>query len=926
MSTSALVGSLRVNLGLDSAQFEKGAKRSQNTLATMRKRFLVVASAAAAMGAALSAAAIKGAQDIDRAAKAARRIDSSIGGFRALELAAGEAGVSVSMLADSVQTMDREIAKGSKSAGEALKRLGLNAKSLQGLDADQKIAKIADAIQDMGLSTAQASVVLQQLGVRNREMVLAIMGGGGALRDARRDIESYGLAISKIDSDRIEKANDQIGRLGLISQYAGQQLAIALVPAMGRLAEVMTDSLREGGLLRAVIDGLVGNLDRLAVYAGVAVTAFGVKYVAALAAATLGTASLSGALIFLRTALIRTGIGAAIVAVGELVLWIDRARTATGSFGGAFQKIALQVQAGALQMKAYFLDALDGMLRAFSSFTFDVAKGLNGLFNLNLSGVSFDLTTGGMGQAPLEKAVLEAEKAARAAQRAAESLNVTLGDTVNVSDEVAKSLGEMGDSAGGGGGKKGAKEKLSELAEEVKRMNEEAAKGLTPLARYASSIERLNELKAAGLTDAAYSMELERMNEELANSIPMVGEVASAFGDFVARGFKDFKGFTQSILKSFTSMLAQMIATAARNKIMLSLGMGGSVAGTAANAAGGLGGLLGGAGSLLGGSGFLGLGGGAGSLFGGAGLLGAGGGTGLMGLGAGSGLAGALGGGALASAASIALPVIGIGIALAAAFKKTRTLIDTGLNVDVSGAGVDAQNFQTINTKRFFGLSSKTRTSNSAADPAIAQAIGDTQTAVQSLASNLGIGADAFRGFSYSFNLSLKDMNTDQAAQAVTAEISKLGDAFAAMIPSISSVNELMQVYSQRLELEDRLLELQGKGAELLARQRQRLVDATNALNRPLLQQVFALEDQAAALEEANRRIEAFAGNANNFAARADQQFAATSSGFTGSADVISLDLQRELIRAVREGDINNARITTKLLQIEERKMLEPGV
>ncbi|HEV8035979.1 MAG TPA: hypothetical protein VGP75_14225, partial [Yoonia sp.] len=178
--SKSVIGALRVNLGLDSAQFEKGAKRSQNTLAAMRKQFLVVAGAAAAMGAALSTAALKGAQDIDRAAKAARRLDSSVGGFRALELAAGEAGVSMSVLADSVQTMDREIAKGSKGAGEALERLGLTARSLEGLDADQKIATIADAIQDMGLTTADASVVLQQLGVRNREMVLAVTSGGAA--------------------------------------------------------------------------------------------------------------------------------------------------------------------------------------------------------------------------------------------------------------------------------------------------------------------------------------------------------------------------------------------------------------------------------------------------------------------------------------------------------------------------------------------------------------------------------------------------------------------------------------------------------------------------------------------------------------------------------------------------------------------------
>ncbi len=336
---ASVIGALRVNLGLDSAQFEKGAKRSQNTLKTMRNQFAVVAGAAAAMGAAIATAALKGAQDIDRAAKAARRLDSSTGGFRALELAAGEAGVSVSTLADAVQTMDREIAKGSQGASEALKRLGLSAKDLEGLDADQKIAEVADAIQNMGLSTADASVILQQLGIRNREMVLAVMSGGDALRQARADIEAYGLAISRTDSDAIEKANDQIGRLGLISQYVGQQLAVTLVPAMGRLAEVMTDSLREGGLLRSVIDGLVGNLDRLGVYVGVVVAGFGVRYVAALAAATFATTTLSTALVFLKGAILRTGIGILIVGAGELVYWLGRVVGSAGNVGEALRRV-----------------------------------------------------------------------------------------------------------------------------------------------------------------------------------------------------------------------------------------------------------------------------------------------------------------------------------------------------------------------------------------------------------------------------------------------------------------------------------------------------------------------------------------------------------------------------------------------------------
>lgn len=190
-----MIGALRVNMGLDSAQFERGVKNTRQPLAALRNQFLAVAgaAAAAALGTAISALAMRGAAEIDKTAKAARRVGSSIGGFRALEMAAGEAGVAVSTLADAVQTMDRQIARGSKSATAALSRLGIAAKDLEGLDADQK------------------------------------------------------LALSSTQSDEIELANDRIGRLGIIGQYVGEQLALKLVPSFGRLAVAITDSMRAGG-------------------------------------------------------------------------------------------------------------------------------------------------------------------------------------------------------------------------------------------------------------------------------------------------------------------------------------------------------------------------------------------------------------------------------------------------------------------------------------------------------------------------------------------------------------------------------------------------------------------------------------------------------------------------------------------------------
>jgi len=522
---SSVIGSLRVNLGLDSANFESGARRVQSPLKAMKAQFVAASAVALALGTAISAFAIKGANDIDRAAKASRRLGTSIGGFRALELAAGEAGVSLSSLTNDVQTMDREIAKGSKGAAESLKKLGISAGDLAGLEADQKIALIADQIQKLGLDAGQASVVLQGLGVRNREMVLAVLGGGEAFRQARKDAEDYGLAVSKVDSAAIEQANDRIGRLGLIGQYAAQQLAIALVPTMGALAQVMTDSLREGGLLRTMIDGLVGNIDTLAASVGVLVAFLGIKLVAAMAVSLGATSLLTGAFVLLRAAIIKTGFGALIVGAGFLVAKFGDLVKGAGGFGealGLLRNVASAVFADVDILALALLFSMEGIVNKM------VAAFLNGFATISdkfgdmiadflfaspiLEAIGIDIGAmfkgmGGKAAAGIRAAADEFSVAASSSlknasdtMKGATATNAALaelkagmsgikdetGDAADEAERLALSLNNLGNGgAGTGGGAGGAVdglkdkvESLKETANEMKDTFRDAFKGL----------------------------------------------------------------------------------------------------------------------------------------------------------------------------------------------------------------------------------------------------------------------------------------------------------------------------------------------------------------------------------------------------------------------------------------------------------------
>jgi hypothetical protein len=777
----SVIGSLRVNLGLDSAQFARGAKGVDAPLKRMRQQFVAVAGVATIMGGAIAAAALAGAKQIDEAAKSARRLDASIGGFRALELAASEAGVSLSGLTNDIQTMNRELASiGTSGNGQrALEALGLTIDDLEGKDADEKLAIIADQVKALGLNAGETTAILRDLGVRNREMALLVLSGGDAIRSARGDIQEYGLAISAVDASRIETANDQIGRLGLIAQYAGQQLAVALVPAMGAFAESMTDSLREGGLLRAVIDGLVDNLDRLAVYGTAAVVIFGTRYVAALVAAKGATLSFALALRTVRGALISTGIGALVVLAGELafqiyelVLAFSRLVKAAGGFGEALvllKGVALgvwdKIKAGgevlyyglALtfnNISNTFVEMLGAMAQNWAKFSDSIAEtnigemmGLEGgdaqkvqlQYETILNGLadsSFELS-GALGDA---KSRLTTTTAGMDELRAAmATANEEIEAVVDATTDLSGGLDDVEDAATGGGAG-GAAGALTETAD------------------------------AAAEAASAF-------NDKLATA---VDGVASAFGDWVASGFQDFKGMVDNILNSFKSMISQMIATAVANPIKLALGIGG---GGAAGAVAG-----GGGGSILGN---IGLGGGlAGSFMsGGAGLV-----TSMMGGGglasAGTYMSAVMGGatssmaGFAAAAGAVALPLLAVA-AVFLAFRKTTKELDAGVRISVEGMETLVEGYKKIQTSRFFGLSKKVGDEFEAMDAAIADpmqnAVNGVLSNVFDMATGLGVAASEFDAFTTSLIVSTKGMTDEQAQVAVADALRDIGVEFAGM-------------------------------------------------------------------------------------------------------------------------------------------------
>jgi len=336
-----------------------------------------------------------------------------------------------------------------------------------------------------------------------------------------------------------------------------------------------------------------------------------------------------------------------------------------------------------------------------------------------------------------------------------------------------------------------------------------------------------------------------KANAAFEKLIDITDELSDAFGDYVASGLKDFKGFTDTIKSMFKKLLSDMAAAAVRNKILIPIatGMGAGFGSSAAAST---------------------IGAGTGSFA--AGTIGASFAAGSTALTAGISTTLGIGTsttGATAMAMSPTMASIGAAIpyivAIAAVIglltKKTK-LLDSGLRTTIEGFDVAIETFKLTQSSRLFGLLKGSKklgyeaASAEVADPLI-EAIGNMQQSIVDAAGTLGIGASAFDDFSYQFKLSLKGLTEEEQLQKINEEINKMGDSFASLTGHFETMNELLEAANQRMQLQNRLDQLLGNNQAILTRQREAELLAMHELNRPLAQMIYNLEDAQASVQSA---------------------------------------------------------------------------
>jgi hypothetical protein len=236
----------------------KGLADANTRLSTFAK---VGAGAAAAVAAGLVALTKASLENIDALAKQARSLGLTTAAFQKMSLVANEAGVETSKLSSMLGLMQRsivELQSGTAKQVETFRALGLSISELQGLTPDEQFAKIAASLDGITDPATKTALAMEVFGRSGREAINMLSGYSDAAANAAEFQARFGIAVSQDVSDKVEKANDAVGRLGMVFEGLGNRLAGVVAGPIEATAN---------GLIK-VADALFGTRTQLEEYFG----------------------------------------------------------------------------------------------------------------------------------------------------------------------------------------------------------------------------------------------------------------------------------------------------------------------------------------------------------------------------------------------------------------------------------------------------------------------------------------------------------------------------------------------------------------------------------------------------------------------------------------------------------------------------------
>jgi len=271
---NSVIGALRVNLGLDSAKFQKGLAKSQSALQKFGQAVKVgLAVAVAAVTAAFAGMgrAVKGAiDDFDNLAKTSRQIGVSVEALSQLRFAAELAGIEFGQLTNGLgkfaKSMSDSVRTATSEQALAFKALGISVVGSDGhlRDSLEVMKEVANRFSVMEDSAGKTALAMSIFGRAGRTMIPLLNEGAAGMEKMMQEADALGLTISTKTAKAAEQFNDTMTRIRMVFQGVTNRLTQAMLPALQSLATWMLNASKNTNAFRIIGQALGGTLRLIA--------------------------------------------------------------------------------------------------------------------------------------------------------------------------------------------------------------------------------------------------------------------------------------------------------------------------------------------------------------------------------------------------------------------------------------------------------------------------------------------------------------------------------------------------------------------------------------------------------------------------------------------------------------------------------------
>lgn len=169
-----------------------------------------------------------------------------------------------------------EAATGSEASAQNFDALGVAVQNQDGTlrDSEQVLLDLADRFQAMPDGAEKAALAVDIFGKAGAEMIPFLNQGREGIGALKQEAAELGLQLSADTAAQAGNFNDALDKLKLATTSIGNQIIASLLPALNDMAGGMVESAKQGGTLRAILDGVVLVLKTLALGAATVGKAF----------------------------------------------------------------------------------------------------------------------------------------------------------------------------------------------------------------------------------------------------------------------------------------------------------------------------------------------------------------------------------------------------------------------------------------------------------------------------------------------------------------------------------------------------------------------------------------------------------------------------------------------------------------------------